>query len=113
MRHPSTKSPPPGAARGAERECVLRWQCMDDAGVDGALIVQPINHKFDHSYVQAVMQAHPSKFVGACLADPAVGGGGVKVQYPCRACRLPPDVSLWFELSSPACFLERSGKTEP
>lgn len=24
---------------------------MKDAGVDGALIVQPINHKFDHSYV--------------------------------------------------------------
>lgn len=27
------------------------FQCMEDAGVDGALIVQPINHKFDHSYV--------------------------------------------------------------
>ena len=26
---------------------------MDKAGVDGALIVQPINHKFDHSYVIA------------------------------------------------------------
>lgn len=26
-------------------------QCMEEAGVDGALIVQPINHKFDHSYV--------------------------------------------------------------
>ncbi|KAJ0717777.1 putative 2-amino-3-carboxymuconate-6-semialdehyde decarboxylase, metal-dependent hydrolase [Helianthus annuus] len=25
--------------------------CMEEAGVDGALIVQPINHKFDHSYV--------------------------------------------------------------
>lgn len=24
---------------------------MGEAGVDGALIVQPINHKFDHSYV--------------------------------------------------------------
>jgi len=24
---------------------------MEEAGVDGALIVQPINHKFDHSYV--------------------------------------------------------------
>jgi len=27
------------------------FQCMEEAGVDGALIVQPINHKFDHSYV--------------------------------------------------------------
>lgn len=26
-------------------------QCMEEAGVDGALIVQPINHKFDHSLV--------------------------------------------------------------
>lgn len=26
-------------------------QRMEEAGVDGALIVQPINHKFDHSYV--------------------------------------------------------------
>jgi hypothetical protein len=26
-------------------------QCMKEAGVDGALIVQPINHKFDHSLV--------------------------------------------------------------
>lgn len=26
-------------------------QCMEEAEVDGALIVQPINHKFDHSYV--------------------------------------------------------------
>jgi hypothetical protein len=24
---------------------------MEEAGVHGALIVQPINHKFDHSYV--------------------------------------------------------------
>lgn len=26
-------------------------QSMEEAGVDGALIVQPINHKFDHSLV--------------------------------------------------------------
>lgn len=34
--------------------CQIRlWsvQCMEEAGVDGALIVQPINHKFDHSLV--------------------------------------------------------------
>ncbi|WVZ08405.1 hypothetical protein V8G54_021751 [Vigna mungo] len=29
-------------------------QCMEEAGVDGALIVQPINHKFDHSYVTSI-----------------------------------------------------------
>lgn len=29
---------------------------MEEAGVDGALIVQPINHKFDHSYVTRFVQ---------------------------------------------------------
>lgn len=29
----------------------VTMQCMAEADVDGALIVQPINHKFDHSYV--------------------------------------------------------------
>lgn len=53
-------------------------KCMAEAGVDGAVIVQPINHKFDHSYVSSVLQKYPSKFVGCCLADPTDGGGGVK-----------------------------------
>ncbi|XP_073156332.1 uncharacterized protein [Henckelia pumila] len=51
---------------------------MAEAGVDGALIVQPINHKFDHSYVSSVLKKHPSKFVGCCLANPAEDGGGIK-----------------------------------
>lgn len=53
-------------------------QCMDEAGVDGALIVQPINHKFDHSYVTSVLKKYPSKFVGCCLANPAEDGSGIK-----------------------------------
>ncbi|KAI3817427.1 hypothetical protein L1987_11217 [Smallanthus sonchifolius] len=52
--------------------------CMEEAGVDGALIVQPINHKFDHSYVTSVLKKHPSKFVGCCLANPAEDGSGVQ-----------------------------------
>ncbi|OAY68331.1 4-sulfomuconolactone hydrolase [Ananas comosus] len=51
---------------------------MAEAGVDGALIVQPINHKFDHSYVTSVLKKHPSKFVGCLLANPAEDGSGVK-----------------------------------
>lgn len=43
----------------------------------GALIVQPANHKFDHSYVTSAMAAHPGRFVGCLLADPTDGGGGV------------------------------------
>lgn len=52
-------------------------ECMGNAGVDGALIVQPINHKFDHAYVSSVLNKYPSKFVGCCLANPAVDGSGI------------------------------------
>ncbi|XP_039040060.1 4-sulfomuconolactone hydrolase-like isoform X2 [Hibiscus syriacus] len=54
------------------------FQCMEEASVDGALIVQPINHKFDHSLVTSVLKKHPTKFVGCCLANPAENGTGVK-----------------------------------
>ncbi|XP_057436348.1 uncharacterized protein LOC130728795 [Lotus japonicus] len=53
-------------------------QCMEEAGVDGALIVQPINHKFDHSYVTSVLKKYPTKFIGCCLANPADDGSGLK-----------------------------------
>ncbi|KAK9675361.1 hypothetical protein RND81_11G002700 [Saponaria officinalis] len=53
-------------------------QCMEEAGVDGALIVQPINHKFDHSYVTSVLRRYPRKFAGCCLANPAEDGSGIK-----------------------------------
>jgi len=45
---------------------------MDDSGVDGALIVQPINHKFDHSYVTNAIQTHPTRFKGMLLHDPSM-----------------------------------------
>ncbi|KAK9117612.1 hypothetical protein Sjap_016559 [Stephania japonica] len=54
------------------------FQCMEEAGVDGALIVQPINHKFDHSLVTSVLKKYPSKFVGCLLANPAEDGSGIQ-----------------------------------
>lgn len=45
---------------------------MEEAGVDGALIVQPINHKFDHSYVRRAIALHPEKFKGMLLHDPTM-----------------------------------------
>jgi len=41
-------------------DCVWYFvmQCMEEASVDGALIVQPINHKFDHSYVTRCEEHH-------------------------------------------------------
>lgn len=53
-------------------------QSLEEAGVDGALIVQPINHKFDHSLVTSVLKKYPNKFVGCCLANPAEDGSGLK-----------------------------------
>ncbi|KAG2565809.1 hypothetical protein PVAP13_7NG137400 [Panicum virgatum] len=72
---------------------------MDEAGVDGALIVQPINHMFDHSLVTSVLKKYPSKFIGCCLANPADDGSGIKqlehliVQEKYRAVRFNPN--LW------------------
>ncbi|GAQ86399.1 Amidohydrolase family protein [Klebsormidium nitens] len=56
----------------------LLLQEMDVAGVDGALIVQPFDHKFDHSYVSSALKKHPNKFAGCLLADPTPGGGGTR-----------------------------------
>ena len=65
------KEPPAGLAERSTAEALLR-QC-ERAGVHGALIVQPINHKYDHSYVKSVIEKYPSKFKGMCLANPTLG----------------------------------------
>jgi predicted TIM-barrel fold metal-dependent hydrolase len=43
---------------------------MDEAEVDGALIVQPIFHGFDHGYVNEAIKAHPDRFKGMALINP-------------------------------------------
>lgn len=48
---------------------------MKQANVDGALIVQPINHQYDHRYVAQAMKDHPDKFKGMLLFDPSLGLG--------------------------------------
>lgn len=45
---------------------------MQIANVDGALIVQPINHKYDHSYVADAIKKYPTKFKGMLLHDPSL-----------------------------------------
>lgn len=42
---------------------------MDRAGIDKAVIVQPINYKFDHTCVSDAISRYPSRFVGVALAD--------------------------------------------
>ena len=43
---------------------------MDEADIDGALIVQPIFHGFDHGYVNQAIKAHPDRFKGMALSNP-------------------------------------------
>lgn len=53
---------------------------MKEASVSGALIIQPGNHLYDHSYVTSVLRAHPDKFVGMLLANPT------DVSFPTNTC---------------------------
>ena len=43
---------------------------MDEADIDGALIVQPIFHGFDHGYVNQAIKTHPDRFKGMALINP-------------------------------------------
>ena len=96
----SGKEPPAALARNANPEALLE-RCAA-ANVHGALIVQPINLGFDHAYVADAIRRHPGRFVGCCLADPTVGGGGMDAlahllvpEGPFRAVRFNP--GLWPE----------------
>mmetsp|Transcript_1037 Transcript_1037/g.1713 ORF Transcript_1037/g.1713 Transcript_1037/m.1713 type:complete len:305 (+) Transcript_1037:69-983(+) len=62
--------PPPADLAHCQAMHLLSEQ--QKANVGGALIVQPINHGFDHSYVESIL-SNPdigTKFKGMCLIDP-------------------------------------------
>lgn len=61
--------PPVNLQNSASAEVLLEE--MNNLGVAGALIVQPINHKFDHSYVAEAIQKNPDRFKGMLLHDPS------------------------------------------
>eukprot|EP00586_Coscinodiscus_wailesii_P004546 CAMPEP_0172485794 /NCGR_PEP_ID=MMETSP1066-20121228/13985_1 /TAXON_ID=671091 /ORGANISM="Coscinodiscus wailesii, Strain CCMP2513" /LENGTH=341 /DNA_ID=CAMNT_0013251265 /DNA_START=115 /DNA_END=1140 /DNA_ORIENTATION=- len=63
--------PPPALQNRGSTASLLEE--MKSAKVDGALIVQPINHKFDHGYVEDAVAAHPTLFKGMMLHDPSLG----------------------------------------
>lgn len=67
---PYSQDPPESLKERASAPYLLRE--MEAAGVDGALIVQPINHKFDHSYVSHAIQQYPDRFKGMMLFDPSM-----------------------------------------
>jgi len=62
--------PPPLLEKTATAEAMLEGARA--AGVTGALIVQPANHKFDHTYVSSALKAHPGFFRGMALANPTL-----------------------------------------
>jgi hypothetical protein len=54
------KAPPDALAEVSSAEALLEQ--FTKAGVDGCMIVQPINLGFDHTYVSSVIQKYPGKF---------------------------------------------------
>ena len=69
-KFPYVQDPPDNLKDSASTAALLEQ--MKQHGVDGALIVQPINHKFDHSYVTQAIQKHPDRFKGMLLHDPSL-----------------------------------------
>jgi len=65
-----SQEPPANLETKASLNALL--ETMNDANVQGSLIVQPINHKFDHSYVANALKEHPDKFKGMMLHDPSM-----------------------------------------
>jgi predicted TIM-barrel fold metal-dependent hydrolase len=66
---PYVQEPPEPLQDRASVQELLRK--MDEHSVDGALIVQPAIHKFDHSYVLSAIQSHSDRFKGMLLHDPS------------------------------------------
>lgn len=113
---------------------------MAASGVGGALIVQPINYEFDHSYVASALARHPTKFKGMLLAGPettraqleelqALGFTGVRLNpglWPsveeafepqlfeaCAELRMPVGVMAFGGLLPLADHIERLAKRTP
>ena len=61
---------PPNSLKDTSNSAALLEE-MNKADVRGALIVQPINHLFDHRYVEDAIRKYPERFKGMCLLDPS------------------------------------------
>ena len=61
---------PPGRIPNVPGDLERLLASMDEAEVDGALIVQPIFHGFDHGYVNEAISAYPKRFKGMALSNP-------------------------------------------
>ena len=45
-------------------------KAQTDVDVAGAMIVQPVHHGFDHSYITDAMRRYPGKFKASLVIDP-------------------------------------------
>ena len=72
------QDPPESLQDSASVSALLKK--MDENNVDGSLIVQPINHKFDHSYVISAIKNHPDRFKGMLLHDPSISSSEIVSQ---------------------------------
>lgn len=68
--YPWAVAPPPELSDAANYDKL--HATASAAGVAGALIVQPINHKYDHSYTDAALRAFPDFYKGMGLLDPSL-----------------------------------------
>jgi len=62
--------PPANLMKAATPEALIA--AAKEAGVAGALIVQPANHMYDHSYVTKALREHGDFFRGMGLANPSL-----------------------------------------
>jgi len=68
----ATDQTPPEALREVADVDALLFH-LEQNHVDGAVIVQPINYQYDHSYVvKEALQKYPTKFKGMLLHDPSL-----------------------------------------
>lgn len=64
-------NPPPADLQSAALPS-LYVNLAKSAGVDGALIVQPANHMYDHRFVTKALKEYPDFFRGVGLANPTL-----------------------------------------
>ena len=111
---------PPDSLKEVASTAALLKQ-MDANSVDGSLIVQPINHEFDHSYVMKAIEKHPNRFKGMLLHDPSLSPeeavsrledlalkGFVGVRFnPYLWPKVDDDAGGWVPMSTPAAGGDR------
>jgi predicted TIM-barrel fold metal-dependent hydrolase len=61
---------PPDTLKNRASAAMLANDYMTRCKIDGCLIVQPINYKYDHSYVIKAIKDYPEKYKGMLLHDP-------------------------------------------